>query len=95
MTDATTEGNTQPADRPTNAADLPDGTEVLYDGDVWTAYPPMPWNPLIRWHCDDLTATNGLVTGMLADDAEVLGVNQAKLDEYNALVFGARSGRGE
>lgn len=55
------------------ARDLPDGTQVEYDGTVWTAHPEsnIPGDR-IRWHSETSLASNRGMDGMLDDGARVL-----------------------
>jgi Flp pilus assembly protein CpaB len=57
-----------------HARDLPEGTRVEHDGQIWVAWPPAEiCGQLIRWHSETGLASDRGMDSMLDDGAEVLG----------------------
>jgi hypothetical protein len=56
------------------ARDLPEGTRVEHDGQVWVACPPeVVEGARIRWHSEAGVASDRGMDAMLDDGAKVLG----------------------
>ncbi len=72
------------------ACDLPDGTQVEYLGQIYTA-PPVTTigGAPIRWHAPNGLAGDRGMDRMLDDGARIVGCDEQAVAEYRALLDGA------
>ena len=72
------------------ARDLPDGTTVEYEGEIWIAYPgAIIAGQRIRWQSGTGLASEQGMDAMLGDGAEVTGRDDRALDQYVAVMKAA------
>ena len=82
---------TDTTDHMTSASDLPDGTQVEYEGEIYTALPVTEIaGARIRWHAPNSLAGDRGMDRMLDDSAKVVGRDEAAVAEYLRLTGGAR-----
>ncbi len=71
----------------TCARELPDGTQVEHDGEVFTAFPAADIaGARIRWHSDTQLLTDRSMNGLLDDGAKVVGCSdESAVAEFRRL----------
>ncbi len=76
-------------DHMTAACDLPDGTQVAYRGQTYTALPVTTiGGARIRWHSPNGLAGDRGMDRMLDDGARVVGCDEQAVAEYRAMLDG-------
>ena len=71
----------------TYARDLPDGPQVRYEGEVYTALPVTEVaGAKIRWHAPTSLAGDRGMDAMLDDGAKVIGRDEQAVAEYRDLL---------
>lgn len=71
------------------ARDLPDGTQVEYDGEVFTAFPESEnAGTRFRWHSDTTLAGDRSMDTWLDGGAKVIGCDEQAVANYRATMTG-------
>lgn len=72
------------------AADLPTGTVVSGFGRIYTAFPPMPWMPSLRWLSGELILSDASLDTELARGATVIGEAPEAIELYASIIADCR-----
>lgn len=71
----------------TAARDMPDGTQVEHDGEVFTAFPEaLIAGTRFRWHSATMLAGDQDMDRWLADGAKVVGHDEVAVAQYRAAL---------